>query len=170
MPPDPVPSLQPPSHSSGPPGSSKPSVPPPAKGHPILPPAPSLPARAPRFPCPPLPIGPHPGCPAPRRRQGQSLESGPPLPRDRGGAGARGPRRPARAHRATLPGPVHPRGTAPYSPAAGARPAGSRSEDAASSGPGRVPAGAQHGAAQRRPPRPRESSGPKGAPFWRLTG
>lgn len=141
-----------------------------AKGHPILPPAPSRPARAPRFPCPPLRIGPHPGCPAPRRRQGQSLESGPPLPGDRGGAGAHGPRRPARAHCATLPGPARRCGAARYSPAAGARPAGSRSGDAASSGPGRVPAGAQHRAAQRRPPRPREPSESKGAPCWRLAG
>lgn len=141
-----------------------------AEGHPIPPPAPRLPARAPRFPCPPLRIGPHPGCPAPRRRQGQSLESGPPLPGDRGEAGASGPRRPARTHHATLPGPAHHRGAAPHSPAAGARPAGSRSVEAASSGPGRVPAGAQHGAAQRRPPRPREPSEPNAAPCWRLAG
>lgn len=141
-----------------------------AEGHPIPPPAPSLPAWAPRFPCAPLRIGPHPGCPAPRRRQGQSLESGPPLRGDRGGAGARGPRRPARTHHATLPGPAHHRGAAQHSPAAGASPAGSRSGDAASSGPGRVPAGAQHGAAQRRPPAPARAERTDGCPLLAAGG
>lgn len=134
-----------------------PHSPPQTEGHPALPPcAPEL-AKGARAPL-PAPPGRPPLLGAELRGAAgdRSRESGPPLPGDSGGGGAGGPRRPpafpARARPAAPAGPGRPRAAAPAaprSPAAGARPAGSRSGDAASSGPGPVRAGAQRGAAQR---------------------
>lgn len=181
-PPPPVPRLQSPSRSSGPPGLLQ--VPNPHPHH-LLNRRPPCPASgAPKlakssrcFPSPPLQVGPlsrlsssaappGTGAGSPGRRfQGTG-----------GGGGAGGPRRPpgqpagpSLPRHPTRPGPPpggHPALTSRRSPP-GRQQKRRRGIQRPRPGPGR--SAARRSAAQRRPPRPRESSR-KGAPCWRLRG
>lgn len=148
------------------------------EGHRALPPrAPGAGKRGRSSPSPPLLVGPHSRPPSSAVRPGTGAGSpgrcfqGTGKEEEPAGPTARPPYqtepapRPGRARPAAERPSPPPRTHRPPEPA----PAGSRSGDAASSGPGRVQARAQLGAAQHRPPRSRERSR-KGAPCWWLQG